>query len=545
MPSIISQTRTGLRYFFTERLMAGFAGGLNLRDAPTELKSNESPNAWNVTLDERGGVVKRLGFTKWNTPTSEGPVDGGFQLLLPPIEAPADAPSGVDVFQDSYYSLLLDLLFWYSPGNGKLYSDTDGTLTNVATFTPGYRVSLVDFAGKIYLAHEHDGLHQSNDGATWTTTVKGAHATDIPQGELIAVWQNKLWIASRSSNNLFFSAPGDATNWDSADGGGNVNIREKDDAPIVALHGGSGIDFQTEPGLFVFKRDSIYRVVDSTTGAYLAIDGSVGAASKNSVTSLYGELIFISRRGIYQTKKLASVVPVAEQILPLFDPVSTDDTKLDNFCAGYLGDRVYFSITLQGSFSSVNNLALEYAPLYGWVVTGSNAMGCYQTKTGDAAEFILGASPLSTGQVYRLFDGGADDGEDIVSWYETRWFEESNGHQARLQQARCLFRGSNVTVSSYVDFSNNANWSDTLDSTSGGMTWGTGVWGTDEWGGFSQEEYSTLHPRVIGRAFKIRIDETSSATYSRPALLGSGASLPTGAWALYAIETQYGPLGLS
>lgn len=48
--------------------MEGFAGGLNLRDAPTELKPTESPSAWNVTLDERGGVVKRLGYTKWNIP---------------------------------------------------------------------------------------------------------------------------------------------------------------------------------------------------------------------------------------------------------------------------------------------------------------------------------------------------------------------------------------------------------------------------------------------------------------------------------------------
>ena len=65
--NITGQTRQGLRYFFREQLMQGFAGGLNLRDAPTELKPTESPNAWNVTLDERGGVVKRLGYAKWNT----------------------------------------------------------------------------------------------------------------------------------------------------------------------------------------------------------------------------------------------------------------------------------------------------------------------------------------------------------------------------------------------------------------------------------------------------------------------------------------------
>lgn len=520
-PSIVSQTRTGLRYFFNEQLMQGFAGGLNLRDAPTELKPSESPSSWNVTLDERGGVVKRLGYSKWNATAAD------------------------NLFQDSYYSLLTGLMFWYSPADGKLYKDSAGTLTNVHTFTAGSRVSLIDFAGKTYCGHPVDGLYESADGTTWTATTKGTHTADIPKGSLLAVWQNKLWIAGDPAhlNRVWFSGPGDATDYDTADGGGSVDIREKDDASIVAIHGGSGIDFQTEPGLFVFKRDSTYRITDSATGAYLSIDGSVGAASKNSITQLYGELIFISRRGIYATKKLSAIQPVCEQILPLFDPDSTDDTKLDNFCAGYVGDRVYFSVTRQGA--SVNDIALEYAPLYGWVVAGSNAMGCYQSRTGDAAEIIVGASPTVTGQLYRLNDGGSDDGADVASWYETRWFEVLNGHEARMSMARILFRGADVTCTLYTDFSQNGEWTDTLDNTTAGMVWNVDNWGESDWGGQTVETYQTTFPRKIARAFKLRFDETSSETYSKPALLGSGASLAAGAWALYSVESQYVPLGLS
>jgi hypothetical protein len=47
--------------------MQSFEGGLNLRDAPGELAPNESPDMMNVTLDERGGVVKRLGFQRDNS----------------------------------------------------------------------------------------------------------------------------------------------------------------------------------------------------------------------------------------------------------------------------------------------------------------------------------------------------------------------------------------------------------------------------------------------------------------------------------------------
>ena len=41
-----------------------FSGGLNLRDASGELAENESPDMMNITLDERGGITKRLGYAK-------------------------------------------------------------------------------------------------------------------------------------------------------------------------------------------------------------------------------------------------------------------------------------------------------------------------------------------------------------------------------------------------------------------------------------------------------------------------------------------------
>jgi hypothetical protein len=110
---------------------------------------------------------------------------------------------------------------------------------------------------------------------------------------------------------------------------------------------------------------------------------------------------------------------------------------------------------------------------------------------------------------------------------------------------RLLFRGNNLTCSLYTDFGDNAVWTGQLNSPSNAGVWNTSVWGNFLWGGQSEEAYSTSYPRKLGRAFKVRIDETSTVTYSRPAILGTGASLTTGAWALYGIDTQYAPLGLS
>ena len=521
MPSFTGQLRSGLRYFFTEQLMAGFAGGLNLRDAPTELKPTESPNCWNVTLDERGGVVKRLGYTKWN------------------------ASAVGNKIQDSYYSQLTGLLFWYSPADGKLYSDPGtGVLTLRHTFTSGSRVSLVDFAGKVYTSHPVDGLYESADGVTWAATSKGAHTTDIPKGSLCAVWQNKLWIAGDPGNitRVWFSAPGDATDWDSGDNGGSVDVREKDDSAIVALHGGTGFDFQATPGLLVFKRDSMYRINDSDTGSYQTVDSNVGAASKNAIVDLFGEAIFVSRRGIYMTKKVTAAVAACEQLLPLWDPDSSDDTSMSNWCAGYNGDRVYFSIQRIGASS--NDLAITFAPLYGWATTGSNAMSCYQTRTGTQSEILIGSSPSVAGQLYKLNDGGSDDGTDIQSWFETRWYQVTNGHEARMNLARFLMRGQDLTITVFKNFEE-SGVEETLSSSNADFLWNGTTWGGGQWNGVSIEDYISFFPRNVGRAFKIRIDETSSLTYTTPDLLDSGASLVVGGWALYGIETQYATLGLS
>src|SRR5215471_1060708 len=121
--SIHKQTPT---YRATLLTLRNFSGGLNLRDTATELGPTESPDLWNVTLDERGGVVKRLGYSRWNS------------------------VAAAQTFTTAYESKVAGADLWYSRADGKLYRDPgSGTLTNVKTFTAGSRLGLVDFAGKV------------------------------------------------------------------------------------------------------------------------------------------------------------------------------------------------------------------------------------------------------------------------------------------------------------------------------------------------------------------------------------------------------------
>src|SRR4051794_32871007 len=119
-----------------------FDGGLNLRDAPSELAENETPGCFNVTLDERGGVSARLGLSKLNAAS-----------LLP-------QPPGY-----LYYSSVADALLAYissDAGNGKLYKSTDGGVTwsSVYTsFTAGATGAIVDFKNRVVVVNTVDGVY--------------------------------------------------------------------------------------------------------------------------------------------------------------------------------------------------------------------------------------------------------------------------------------------------------------------------------------------------------------------------------------------------
>jgi hypothetical protein len=175
-PSVQSIIRTGLRFNYGELQFRDFSGGLNLRDAAPELAQNESPDLYNVTLDERGGISKRLGYAK-NNPT--------------PFNA----------------SKVSNVYYWASGQNKISQSGTglfkDDSTVAFKTFTTSARCGLADFQGKLYIIHPVDGMF-SYDGATVTTVLAG------PKGSTLAPWQNKLWASGdpNAKARVYFSRGG-------------------------------------------------------------------------------------------------------------------------------------------------------------------------------------------------------------------------------------------------------------------------------------------------------------------------------------------------
>src|SRR5262245_4117424 len=490
---VTRQATKAKKLAYSEIYIGDFSGGLNIRDALTELANNETPDCINVVLDERGACHKRLGFVKWNpTPTTNQITYG-------------------------YESDVCNTIFWYSQDDGNLYRDDGGVLTLVHAFSANGTASITDFAGTTYLAHSFHGLFFTTDGTTWSLVVSSGGS--IPNGDMLATWQNKLWIASSSSNLLSFCAPGDATNWDPAKDAGANYIREGNDFPIVCLFGTSGVDVQAQPALLVGKRSgaqgSLHRVTDAATGDYVTMDQSLGPAGPPAITSLYGRLYMISTSGIFETDGQTALVPIGAKLSRLWRPDAIDFHHPARFVATRTRDRVRFSLTLLGS--NVNDLCLEYHPGFNAFTARDDAAACYVVH-GQQDGILLGVSPKNPGQIYQHDVGGADDGTAISSRLTTKVFEPTGGYQQRLQHIHVLGRGT-FTVETLPNFALSGK-SKTLSMQASGFQWDFDGWDDPSvgWGEDLVEGWDDFWPRQLGRAFQIRFTETSTNIGTRPPL---------------------------
>lgn len=489
-----------------------FSGGVNVRDAELQFAANEVIDAWNMILDVRGGAYARLGFVKYN---------------------PSVFDAAAAVTNTHWSTTVSDLI---TQCGAKLYKGT--STSSVKTFTSAARVGFADFNGKVYAIHPVDGLFNSADGVTWAAVVDA----DAPKGDVLAVWQNKLWSAGNPTNSsrVSFSDAGNGESWTAS---AWVDLREKDDEKVVALTGGSGIDVAGRPGLLAFKKRSSYRIHDSATGAYMTIDPQVGAASGLAVVTIKGRTFALSEHGVYWTDGLRPMREVSAALKPLWSSGQINYAQLDKFAAGRLGTRLYLSLPRAGS--AVNNLALTHDPDVGWFTPGSHAMACYATQVGTD-ELLYGGSPSVNGQVYRLEAGGTDDGAAIASRLQTRWVELEGSMLAHLWRLRIRGRGSPV-LTVRTDFARGGGSRYPLALTDQaavnydtGLLYDTGLMYTEPSGIRSQD----VHPTVSCRAVSLLFEATTTTTDTLPALLGQGSGPTVGGWGVTSVDVAHVPLAV-
>lgn len=492
--------------------LSDFSGGPNLRDAASELAANELEDAWNITLDERGGSASRLGFEKRN-----GAVLG----------------TGGDLVVNDTWSRLASK--WITQSGKSLYLN-NGT-SPVHTFTTSDCVTFAETDDKIVAAHPVDGLFTSPDGATWTALT----GTNVPTQPLcVAAWEAKLWVGL-ADGSVHWSKAGDITTWVVTDFN---QIWTIDQQPIVNLHVGSGQDIQGRPGLIVFKNESVYRINDPATGAYTVIDATNGCGGPKAVIGVGARVCWVGKRGIFWWREdQAQPVSASDLLQPLWRDDQINVSVQAGWCAGRRLNRAYFSIARAGS--SVNDTAFEFHPDQGWLVPRSDAMSCYATSSG-ADEVTSGGSPSVPGQCYQLDSGGTDDGAAIDWYMQARWIVLNGGFDAYVWLAR--IRGRGVGVCTLRINEADAGGTDIpfdLDQDIG--TWDDGTDWDDGTFWDIPVLQSTQAIYSVGRCrqFSLRFSGSSTTTAFATQIFASGQQPVVGAFGLFGLEYLYVALGLS
>lgn len=484
-----------------------FPGGLNTRDQPGELGPDEIADSMNVTIDERGALIKRLGYERrYGSAVGTGRVSNLFSW-------------------NSRGFLIAQI------GTG-MHKDGGAAFH---TWSTSARVGMCEFLGNLIMIHPVDGVRMY-DG----TTVTGPF-TNFPVGSTCAAWQNKCYFAGDPSNpsKFMWTDIGAMTM-----GVNNFNqLREKDNSLITNLTGASGLDVSGRPGLLAFKGDSAYRIYDSSTGAYNTIDAAVGCSSNISAISAYGRTYVVNERGIYWTDGINPMVEASQKIENTFNGQVINQTRDDLYAAGRYQDRLWFSVPLVGQ--TQNGLAIELNPTSGWIMTHSNAGSCYASIGHGASELVMG-SPSADGLVFDTHRGGSDDGADIASYMEGAWINPAFGNKINVRRARFIGGGEFDAVL-LRDFESGQSGATMHISITGDVPqyddpdveYDTG----EQYGPVQFQGHQNEWSVAKCREFTIRIEETSALTRTARPVLG-GAEPEIGAWGLSRILFWVIDLGL-
>jgi hypothetical protein len=487
-----------------------FSGGLNSRDWASELSGNEFPDSLNVTVDERGGAQKRLGYEdRYGTQVGTGLVGNLFHW---PTQNKIVAQVGTGMHLDGAASF--------------------------HTWTTSARVGMCEFLGNLMMIHPVDGLKVYNGAAVSTPT-------NPPVGNTCAAWQNKLWCGGDPSNppRLYYSDIGSA---DRTAGTQYIDVREKDSALLTCIGGAAGMDIGGRPGLLVCKQDSTYRVHDSAAGSYTTIDPSQGAGSNISMVSVYGRTYVINTRGIYSTNGLDPLREDSQLIENLFNKNQINQSRPDLLAAGRFQDRLYFSYPRAGE--TANTRVIELHPIQQWVVPHTNAASAYASVVRGTTDLVFG-SPSTQGRIYNSHVGGSDNGAAIASSLTTRWLEPSGGYLSRLRRARFTGIGDvNVALLKDYQVSNSGvSLNVTMDAGVADPTYDDGFLYDDDnlYAAEAFQNHDDHFSLGTCRALALKITESSTTVKAGRPIFGGTALPQQGAWSLAHVRFLAVDLGIN
>jgi hypothetical protein len=195
--------------------------------ARKESEKGERPQYQHV-FREWGGCFTRNARTacphdKWYYLENLQPIGSANARTVPNISASLHDFGGDSIYAAGYANVVnVDYLIMFS-SNGKVFSYkiSDGTTTQIASGLTGSGASMDQWKNAAVVIVDGSNYY-SWDGTTFTT--RGGTTGAPSSGQAIAVYAGRVWIAQNRL--LYYSAADSLSDFQTADGGGNVSITD-------------------------------------------------------------------------------------------------------------------------------------------------------------------------------------------------------------------------------------------------------------------------------------------------------------------------------
>jgi len=490
--------------------VAGFSGGLNLRDAVDAVDPTQAIDAMNVEFTLKGAVRQRPGYDNFTT------------------SALTARPTNVE----SYYNAAGTVAQIVTGSSTRLDTvGSDGAVVASATgLTAGEPWSFARFASPandyVYAGNGQNELRRWN-GTSWSTVTGSPYAAllDSTQegklgGRLVAAGvKSGTTFAGQTAtpSHVFFSDGADPTAWTA---GNYVQLSPGDGEKVTAMAA-------WQDGLYVFKESKFFKfygVTDVSGTArfdYYPINTGVGCVGPRAIAAGSDGLYFADRKGIYRTRGQAPE-RISDAIAPIFDsllPTSTyysggvqSPAYSSNTVLCFHNERLYVSFT---SESSENDRTLVYDPkLNAWSIwgVGTRAMTTFRpTTTGKLELYFAGAS--GTNDLYKFSTSYAtDNGTTIDSHWRSGWTNFGSDAQKRVR-AQKLWGTGLIYVGLSVDYDDDSGQQVQVDFRSPAITyWGDGYWNVDTWSTPRGLVPGIRRKAARGTTFSLYLANTTAAT---------------------------------
>lgn len=465
-----------------------FSRGINTATPPTEIADNELQDLLNFEFDDNGNLSTRHGVTELFATTFNNRITS---LHYFSIEA---GEIGV------LYTTGAQVRIVETGGTG------DTNLTGALTLPSDNFWQWRTFGGlAIGVNKATSGDNPIKVSATPTAAALGGSP---PKAKYIEVWNNRVWLVSATEpNQLWGSALGLPEDWTVDDAAGAVTIDVDTDSGDII----TGL-FATRDALYIFKRNSIYRLVpvalpetDPDNLKLEVVARNIGCVSPYSIQSVVNDVLFLSDQGIASL----SLVATAEDFRTAF--YSRNIREIERFpkvteeVPAYLFDtaaQYWLSIPSTVSPTGANQAyVMDYLKVNdGYVrwtrfdgLVAGTAYTSFINATGKA--YLIGAeNAAGTHQIYKYVprdetDGFTDNGEAYNKSLKTKSF---NAGAQLLRKAwqrwglglNLLSSSVGINVGYYFDQNTlrGDSYSFGLSGTETGSLWASGLWASGLWG---------------------------------------------------------------